>query len=381
MALTDISGIGSATAEKLKNKGITSKRELAEARKRGDGRIRGFGKRVQDAARKAAIDEFGSFEDPMLGIRVTEENESLVDKTTSEDTTLISDSGKVTRNKPRFQGATLLDLGKQAVEGAGLLSSLGYTPSQQEISDTVVTGKPEGQQQVEDRSKIERRQARRNMAEMGFDIASNFTEASREDVKRANELKQEASPSGGTKTKAQGVKTGFSKTVTKTIIDEEKEMEKDVRVKPREFAAAKRVHNARSPMAKRVDNRREAETVTGDFDKWVEAPSQTDFAGVDTPQKGGQAGDAFGYNDDETDIEARMLPTGDGFRVEEKASDGGGFGRIEENAGQILSAPQEQQRLVLKDLLPSEEEVDELGLEPRGPDQDLFFGNAEGDFL
>jgi len=56
-------------------------------------------------------------------------------------------------------------------------------------------------------------------------------------------------------------------------------------------------------------------------------------------------------------------------------------GRTERLAGEIFSAPVDQQRLVLNDLIPTGEEVEEMGLEPRGVDEELFFGDQEGSFL
>jgi len=381
MALTDLPGVGEKTANKLAKAGITSERELARARRQGDSTLREFGSRVQKAARKAAQDRFGKYDDPILGVEVSEDTEPAIEAFGDRDVGSLNEAGRVTRNTSELQDASLLDLGRKAVSGGNLFDTLGYTPTQEEIQDTIVTVNATGKQEVEDRSRIETRQARRNIAEMGFDVAANVADADREDIKGANMLRKEAQPGGGVKTQAQGVESDFTYTDTYTIAGEEKQTEKNVRVKPREYAAAKRVHNARSDMSKRVDNRREAETVTGDFDTWIEDPSQTDFVGVDTPQRGQQAGDAFGYSGDETQVEAKLNPRGDNFRVEEKAADGGEFGRVEGAAGKILSAPQEQQRLVLDDLLPSEEEIDELGLEPRGPDEEFFNNDPKGGFL
>lgn len=376
MALTDLKGIGEKTAEKLKRAGITSERELAEARRRGDGSLREFGSRVQKAARDAGLDTFGEFDDPMLGVTVREDNRSAVETFAQRDTSDINDAGRITRNNPSIQGESLLELGRKATQGAELVSEMGRTPTQDEITETIVTRDPSGPTEVDDRDKKERRQTRRNIAEMGFDVAANMANVDRQDIKEANEIREEASPRG-----RKDPKTAFTETYTSSIAGEEKEFERDLRVNPREYAAAKRVHQARSPMAKRVDSRRRAETVTGDYDEWIEDPSQTDFAGVDTPEKGREAGKGFGFSDKETGIEATVAPRG-GFQVKETSTDGGGgFGRIEESAGTILSAPQEQQRLVLNDLIPDEERVDELGLEPRGPDEDFFFGDAEGDFI
>jgi hypothetical protein len=376
MALTDISGIGAKTAEKLEQEGITTERELAEARRRGDPSLEKFGKRVNDAAKNAAIEEYGGFQAPGLGVEVTEENKSVIETFTSRTTSDLNESGRVNRNR-NLTGEPLLELGRQAVSGGELLSNLGNPPSQQDAQDTIVTFNPDGPNEVEDREQKERMKAERNFAEMGFDVAANLANVDRETIKEANQIRSRAESPGRT-----GEDTAFTYTDTYTIGDEEKETEKDVEVEPREYAAAKRIHNARPPMAKRVDSNRQAETVTGDLSKWKQDMDHLDYAGVDTKKKGAEAGRTFDDTERDQEIEATFTPTGDGFRVTEFSEDDDPReGRTERLAGEILSAPQEQQRLVLNDLLPGEDEVDELGLEIRGPDRELFFGDAEGDFL
>jgi hypothetical protein len=378
--LTDLSGIGSKTAEKLEDEGIEDAGDLAEARRDGDPALQEFNTRVQKAAIDAAQERYGSYRDPRLGVRVTDANRDTIDLTTSNDASSLTDSGRITRNKSEFQDDTLLDLGRKAVRGAGLQERVGDPPSQDEISETIVTPNASGEGEVEDRSRIEDMQARRNFVSFGFDVASELANADREDIKRANEIRAEASPRG-----RKDPSTDFTETYEYTIAGETKQSERDVRVNPREYAAAKRVHQARSPDAKRVDNRRKA-NVTGDFDEWIDDPRRHDFPGVDTPERGSAAGSSFGYTPDETSLEASLDFTpadqDNEFQVQETSADGGGgFGRIESKAGEILSASQDTQRLVLNDLLPDEEQRDEIGVEPRGPDRELFNSDAEGDFV
>jgi len=243
------------------------------------------------------------------------------------------------------------------------------------VQDTIVTPRPDGPQQVEDRETKDRMQAERNFAAMGFDVAANVANVDRGTIEEANQLRSTAESPG-----KRGEMTAFTREEESTITDST--IEKDVRVEPREYAAAQRIHNARSPMAKRVDSRRQAETVTGDLEKWKENPSQVDYPNVDTAKRGAEAGRTFDDTQREQEVEATFTRTGDGFRLVERSEDDDiRDGRTERLAGEIFSAPVEQQRLVLNDLLPSEEEVDEMGLEPRGPDEELFFGNPEGDFL
>jgi len=125
MALTDISGIGSKTAEKLEQEGITTERELAEARRRGDPSLEKFGKRVNDGAIDAALKFFGAYDDPFLGVRVSEENRSQIEALSSRETSDLTDSQLVTGRYSQFTGESLLDLGRRATSGANLLEELG----------------------------------------------------------------------------------------------------------------------------------------------------------------------------------------------------------------------------------------------------------------
>jgi len=377
-SLTDLSGIGAKTAEKLRAKGISSPRDLASALARGDDSLADSSKRVREAARQAQRERSGMAVDAFSGVRITDENEGAVSVFEKRDVTDINDAGRITRNNPDIQGETYLGLGQQAASGE-LLTNMRRAPNQQDIADTVVGADPEktdAPYTVDSREDKEEMQIRRNIAEMGFDVAANVSEMSRETFVEANELANDADPRGTTN----GLKTGFKTTYTSEIGGEEKEFERDVRATPRELAAAKRVQQARSPMAKRVDSRRRAPIASG-FDEWIEDPSHTDFPGVDTPEKGALAGSAFGAPmDGGTKVEARAALDG-GFEVAETSTDGGGGGRLSTSAGKILSAPQEQQKIVLGGLLPTEEEAERIGLEPRGPDENLFSDDMGGGFM
>jgi len=368
MALTDLSGIGSKTAEKLKSKGISTERQLAEAQRRNDPVLDEFGSRVNQAAQDLAVDRFGGYVDTELGVEVTPENRSAIETFTERKTSDLNDSGSINRRN-NLADEPLLELGRRAVSGAGLAESLGV-PTRDEVEDFTV-------QDTDDRERKERMQNKRRFGEMGFDVAANLANVGRETIREANELRQETESPG-----KKGENTAFTRTKTRESFDgSTSEYETDVRVEPREYAAAQRIHNARPPMAKRVDSRRQAETVTGNFEEWKENPGQVDYPNVDTAKKGSQAGRTFDDTQREQEVEVTFLPTGGGFRLEEYSeSDDPREGRTERLAGEILSAPQEQQRLVLNDLLPGEQEVDELGLQPRGPDEKLFFGDPEGAF-
>lgn len=368
--LTDLSGIGAKTAEKLQKKGIRTPGEAADALERGDEAILNSSSRVRSGVREYAVEERGGIFDAGAGVRVTPENRSAVETFASTDTSSLNNAASITRNNQSVRGS-LLDVGRLAGQGR-LTSEMRSTPTQDEITDTVIGADPDKatSRTVKDRERLEEEQTRRNIAEMGFDTAANISNFARETIAEANERAERAGAGS-----RRDPETDFTETYTSTIGGEEREYERNVRVNPREAAAASRVHNARSPMAKRVDNRRKA-TVTGDFDKWVNAPSEFDYPGVDTPERGADAGRGFGFTPEETQLEARVdfTPAGEDntFQVKETATDGGGFGRVERGAGEILSAPQEQQQIILGDLIPDEQTQDEIGLEPRGPDEEFF---------
>jgi hypothetical protein len=369
--LTDLSGIGDKTAKKLRKQGIETPEQAAKALERGDEAIADASRRVRSGIREYAVDERGSLYDDALGVTVTADNRSAVGTFAGKDTGSLNDAGRITRNNSDVRGS-LLDIGRQAGRGE-LLSNMRSTPTQQEISDTQIGPSPEKIEgrALEDREQLEREQTRRNIAEMGFDVAANVSGFGRETIASANERRQAAETRG-----RRDPKTDFTKT---QVIDvgpgEPTETETQIRANPREAAAARRVHNARSPNAKRTDNRRKA-PVTGDFDKWVNAPGEYDYPGVDTPERGPAAGSGFGFTPDETTLEARVNFTpadqDNTFQVTETATDGGGFGRVERGAGEILSAPQEEQQIILGDLIPDEQTQEEIGLDPKGPDKEFF---------
>ena len=368
--LTDLSGIGEKTAEKLRDDGIDSPEKAVQALENGDEAITDASSRVRSGVREYAVEERGSVYDSTLGVEVTAGNRSVIEKFASRDVGSLNDAGRVTRNNSDLRGS-LFDIGRQAAR-ADLERNAGNTPTQQEISDTAVGPSPEKIEgrAVEDRDRLKREQTRRNIVEAGFDVAANVTDIDRETIESANERAQAAETRG-----RRDPKTEFEETYTSEVAGEEKEFTREVRVNPREAAAARRVHNARTPNAKRTDNRRKA-PVTGNFDKWVNAPGEFDYPGVDTPERGPAAGSGFGFTPEETSLEATVDFTpadqDNEFQVSETAADGGGFGRVERGAGEILSAPQEEQQLILSDLIPDADTQDEIGLEPRGPDREFF---------
>jgi len=361
--LTDISGIGKKTAEKLRSSGIETADDAVEALESGDEAIAEASSRVQSGVRQYAVDERGEVYDSTTGVRVTTDNVSAVETLAGRGVGELNNSGTVTQNS-QIQGDSVLDLGRRAVEGASLTEQTSAPRSQEEVREA-------------DPDYREREQTKFNITQMGFDAAAGLANVGRETIEEANKLRKKAESPG-----QRGETTNFTNTVEREIGGSTSTYDKDVRVEPREVAAAKRVHNARSPEAKRVDSRREAETVTGDFDKWVNQPSQVDFPGVDTPQRGSEVGRGFAFGaDGEQQYEADVARQG-GFTLREQSSDTDARdGRVQDKVGEILTADQDTQALVLGDLLPDEEQAEEIGLEPRGPDKQLFGGNQRGDFL
>jgi len=367
--LTDISGVGKKTAEKLRSSGIKNTDDAVEALETGDNAITEASSRVQSGVRQYAVDERGEVFDSTTGVRVSADNVSAVESLAGRGVGELNNSGAVTRNSS-IQGDSVLDLGRRAVEGASLTEKTGAPRSQKEIRDY---------SNYSDDDAREKAQTKFNITQMGFDAAAGLANVGRETIEEANKLREKASSPG-----KQGEKTNFTNTVEREKFDgSTSTFDKEVRVEPREVAAAKRVHNARSPDAKRVDGRREAETVTGNFDKWVNQPDQVDFPGVDTPQRGSEVGRGFAFDtDDEQQFSAGATRRGDGFTLREQSSDTDARdGRVQNQVGEILSADQDTQALVLGDLLPDEEQAEEIGLEPRGPDKELFGGNQKGSFL
>jgi len=138
---------------------------------------------------------------------------------------------------------------------------------------------------------------------------------------------------------------------------------------------ARRAHLSRTQEAKIADASKRA-PITTDASRYVSHPGELDYPGVDTPERGNAAGKGFGYTPDEPELEARVdfTPAGEdnSFTVKESATDGGGFGRVESGAGKILSASQDEQKVILGDLIPDQETQDRIGLDPKGPDEEFF---------
>lgn len=234
--LTELTGIGDKTAEKLRDDGIESPQQLGDAYRRNSRVVTERGKRVQSAARDALFEERESFTDPVSGAEVTEENRTAFEKLAARR---VSEFGSVS-----------VDAGNSKVFPDDEVRKF-IDPVRQGTFSTQVDGDA-------------------NLLGFAADAAENLgigtlSSGQLQDVNRAAETANEEVTLRKSESTAMG---------TTTIGD---------------FYQAQAAHQQRSPKARRVDNRREAEKTT-DFDEWKSDPARNDFPGVDTPER---AGDVF----------------------------------------------------------------------------------------
>jgi hypothetical protein len=228
--LTDLSGIGEKTAEKLRDDGIDSPSELGEAYRQNRRVVRERGTRVQSAARDALFEERDEFTDPVSGATVTEDNRAAFEKIATRK---VSDFGSI------------------SVSGSNPKTS--PDDEVREFIEPVTEGEFSTRIGGDD-----------NLLAFAADAADNLgvdtlSSGELQDVNRAAERANEEITLRKNKRTAMG---------TTTVGD---------------FYQARAAHQDRSPEARRVDNQRKAETTT-DFDEWQEDPSRHDFPGVDTPK-------------------------------------------------------------------------------------------------
>lgn len=275
MALTDISGIGSKTAAKLRKMGIRDKQELFERFRKRDSKIvggpgrSGLNDRALRGIRNAMVDSGDEFVDPVFGVPVTEENKKAreaFDLDVGSD--VASGFGKFTRDNPRFQDTNVLDLAGDALKGD---LGAGLQPEDYEViaeqNDIVSNRGP--------RESDEKEAAKREAFEFGLDAAANLSPFDRETIEKGNELSKQTAGMGSFTAR----QTEKTKRETRDGVIE---AEDNISFGARDFAKAVNRHQNRSKEARRVDNNRKA-PVTGDFDKWKNNPSAFDYPGVDTP--------------------------------------------------------------------------------------------------
>jgi len=248
MALTDISGIGSKTAEKIRAKGITTKDELLRAYKNNDDRIMGrsfedpeLNKRALDGIRDALFEQEQTFTDPIMGVEVGPENRMAAQKLgtkTLGDLPSVDVTQAKAGTEAEFTADTMLgELAEPAAEG-----ELGEEDAPQSVigwaADTA--------------------------ANLGV---SDLSSGEIQDVNRLQGADSVVTTSPG---QVYGGKKNLPDEATRTYAIDAKEV-----------ARAENIHEGRSEKAQRVDERKQA-PVTDEITKWEEDPSHYDYPGVDT---------------------------------------------------------------------------------------------------
>jgi hypothetical protein len=232
--LTDLSGIGEKTAEKLRKEGIDSPEELGERYRQNSPSVTNKGKRVRSAARDALFQERNGFTDPVSGAEVTEDNRAAFEKIAAREVSEFGSIGVSAQNpkvspddevrkfiEPVREGRFLTDTGGDA-------NLLGFAA---DAADN-----------------------------LGVDTLSSgeLQDVNRAAQETSKDVMLREQSSSGASTNAKG-------TVTAS-----------------EYIKAVNQHQNRSREARRVDNRREAER-TKDYDQWKNEPDNFDMPGVDTP--------------------------------------------------------------------------------------------------
>jgi len=272
--LTDISGIGDKTAEKLRASGIGSKDELLREYQNGRPELvgslgeSGLNKRAKKGIKNEIAQQGGSFVDPEYGIPVREDNEqarSAFDLDVGSD--VASGFGQFTRENPSYSDSNVLNLAGEALRG-----DLGPGLSPKEYDDIAQESKFGANKGPREASEAET--AKREAFEFGLDAAANLSQYDRETIERGNELARRTSL--GTFTVQQ------EETVERDVEGGTIEASEKRQVPTRNFAKAQQVHQDRSPEARRVDAQRKAK-IADDYGQWRSAPSQYDYPGVDTP--------------------------------------------------------------------------------------------------
>lgn len=282
MALTDISGIGAKTAEKLRNKGITSKSQLLQAFKDQDRRVvgspteDGLNTRALEGIRQELTATGESFVDPIYGIPTTPENEQarqMFDKEFGTD--VAKGFGDFTRDKPR------VDSGMNVLEGAakalrGDAGTLFGTESYEDVKtkkygygDSDMT-KTVGLEEADDADR-----ATKEAFEWSLDAAANLSPFNRETIEKGNRL-------SGQTAGMEGFTVRQTTTVERETSQGTIEAEDNMQIDAREYARARKFQQERSLEAKRVDNQRKA-PVTDEITTWKDDPAHWDYPGMDTP--------------------------------------------------------------------------------------------------
>lgn len=236
--LTDLSGIGDKTAEKLRADGIETPEELGDAYRGNSRRVTTRGKRVQSAAREALFETQDSFVDPASGVEIDESNRTAFEKLATKR---VSEFGSV------------------SVDGAN--SKVFPDDEVRKFIDPVRKGRFKTDIGGDE-----------NLLAFAADAAQNLgaDDLSAGELRDLNDARATAQEELTLRKKGS---VGTTKAVGTTTAGD--------------FYRAQAVHQDRSPKARRVDKRREAEQTT-DFNEWATDPSRHDFPGVDTPSDAGE---------------------------------------------------------------------------------------------
>jgi len=227
--LTDLTGIGEKTAQKLRNDGIETADELGDAYRRNLRTVTEHGSRVQSAARDALFEERDEFVDPVSGATVTEDNRAAFEKI---GTRKVSDFGSisVSGSNPKTSPDDEVRKFIEPVRKGEFSTNIGG-------DDNLLAFAADATENL------------------GLDTLSS---GELQDVNRA------AAQANDEVTLRKDKRNAIGTTTTG------------------EFFQAQAAHQNRSPEARRVDNQRKAETTT-DLSKWKSDPARNDFPGVDTP--------------------------------------------------------------------------------------------------
>lgn len=280
MALTDISGIGSKTAQKLREEGITTKQELLQAFRNNDSRVvggpfdDGLSSRALDGIREELANAGEQFIDPVYGVPVDEDKKQAFDAFNLELGSDVAEGfGEFTRDKGGIDaGMNVLEAAGEAITGdlGKLFQPSEYDELKPEKYSNFDSNKREGLEEADPAEK-----STKEAFEFGLDAAANLSPFNRETIEQGNELARQTAGMG-TFTVQQTEQTQ-RETSQGTI-----EAEDNIGVPADEYAESRNYHSQRSPEARRVDNNRKAET-TSDVDKWKRNANEYDFPGVDTP--------------------------------------------------------------------------------------------------
>jgi len=282
MALTDISGIGSATAEKLRENGITTKSQLLQAFKDKDSRVvggpfeDGLNSRALEGIRQELTSAGESFVDPVYGVPTTPENEQARQMFDMEFGSDVAEGfGDFTRDKGG------VDAGMNVLEGAakalqGDAGALFGTESYEDVKTTTYGyGDSEHTKTVSLEEADDADRATKEAFEWSLDAAANLSPFNRETIEKGNQLSGQTAGMGAFTVQQ-------TTTVDREVSDGTIEAEENMNIDAREYARARKFQQERSLEAKRVDNQRKA-PVTDEITTWKDDPSHWDYPGMDTP--------------------------------------------------------------------------------------------------